>query len=70
VADEYAPYGKVTSAFVAGLSAAKTAGLPESVHVRISGREIQTGKLIGDLALIIKDIGGPEGANHAPHIHP
>lgn len=59
VADEYGPYGKVTSAFVAGLSAAKTAGLPESVHVRISGREIQTGKLIGDLALIIKDIGGP-----------
>ena len=59
VAEEYGPYGKVTSAFVAGLSAAKTAGLPESVHVRITGREIQTGKLIGDLALIIKDIGGP-----------
>ena len=59
VADEYGPYGKVTSAFVAGQAAAHTAGLPETVHVRVSRRAIPTAKLIGDLALIIKDIGGP-----------
>ncbi|MEM6940828.1 MAG: hypothetical protein AAF509_11935 [Pseudomonadota bacterium] len=59
VAEEYGPYGKVTSAFVAGLSAAKTARLPEKLHVRITGKEIETARLIGDLGLILKDIGGP-----------
>lgn len=59
VREEYGPYGKVTSAYVAGLSAVRTAGLPEKVHVRITGKEIDTGKLIGDLGLILKDIGGP-----------
>ena len=59
VAEEYGPYGKVTSAFVAGLSAVKTAGLPETLHVRITGKEIETARLVGDLGLILKDIGGP-----------
>lgn len=59
VADEYGPYGKVTSAFVAGQSAVRTAGLPDTVHVRITGKEIETARLIGDLGLILKDIGGP-----------
>jgi hypothetical protein len=59
VADEYGPYGKVTSAFVAGGSAARAAGLPETLHVRVTGKEVQTARLIGDLGLILKDIGGP-----------
>ncbi|KAB2919376.1 MAG: hypothetical protein F9K29_06030 [Hyphomicrobiaceae bacterium] len=59
VADKYGPYGKVTSAFVAGQAAASTAKLPDKLHVRITGKEIATGKLIGDLGLILKDIGGP-----------
>jgi hypothetical protein len=59
VADEYGPYGKVTSAFVAGRSAARTAGLPETLHVRITGKAVETARLIGDLGLILKDIGGP-----------
>lgn len=59
VADKYGPYGKVTTAFVAGQAAARTAGLPETLHVRITGKEIATAKLIGDLGLILKDIGGP-----------
>ena len=59
VREEYGPYGKVTSAFVAGSAAARTAGLPESLHVRLTGDEIATGKLIGDLGLILKDVGGP-----------
>jgi hypothetical protein len=59
VADEYGPYGKVTSAFVAGKSAAETAGLPETLHVRVTGEEVSTARLIGDLGLILKDIGGP-----------
>ncbi len=59
VADKYGPYGKVTTASVAGQAAARTAKLPEKLHVRITGKEIATGKLIGDLGLILKDIGGP-----------
>lgn len=59
VADSYGPYGKVTSAFVAGQSAARTAGLPEMLHFRLTGDEMPTAKLIGDLGLILKDVGGP-----------
>ncbi|HZP86358.1 MAG TPA: hypothetical protein VFB54_06030 [Burkholderiales bacterium] len=59
VAEQYGPYGKVTSAFVAGSSAASTAGLPPELHFRRTGIAIPTGKLIGDLGLILKDIGGP-----------
>lgn len=59
VREEYGPYGKVTSAFVAGSAAARTAGLPPTLHVRVTGDEIATGKLIGDMGLILKDVGGP-----------
>ena len=59
VAEEYGPYGKVTSAYVAGRSAVRTAGLPETLHVRVTGTEVDTATLIGDLGLILKDIGGP-----------
>lgn len=59
VAEEYGPHGKVTSAYVAGKVAAETAGLPEKLHVRITGQEYSTAQVIGDLGLILKDIGGP-----------
>jgi hypothetical protein len=59
VREDYGPYGKVTSAFVTGSAAARTAGLPETLHVRLTGDAIATGKLIGDLGLILKDVGGP-----------
>lgn len=52
------PGGIVSSATVAGRSAATTAGLPELLHVRTSGEEYETGRLVGDLALILKDVGG------------
>lgn len=59
VAEQYGPYGKVTSAFVAGSAASATAGLPTELHFRLSGIAVPTGKLLGDLGLILKDIGGP-----------
>jgi len=59
VAEQYGPYGKVTSASVAGSTAAATAGLPSELHLRLTGISVSTGKLIGDLGLILKDIGGP-----------
>lgn len=59
VAEHYGPYGKVTSAFVAGSTAAATAGLPAELHFRLTGIAVSTGRLLGDLGLILKDIGGP-----------
>jgi len=57
--EEYGPYGERTSVYLAGKSAVETAGLPEKVHVRITAEEYDTAALIGDLGLILKDIGGP-----------
>lgn len=52
-------YGRTSSAFLVGKEAAKTAGLPEKLHIRVTGEEYETARVIGDLGLIIKDIGGP-----------
>ena len=59
VADQYGPYGKVTSAFVAGSAAARAARLPDTLRFRLTGEEMPSGKLVGDLGLILKDVGGP-----------
>jgi hypothetical protein len=59
VSEDYGAHGTVTSAVVAGRTAAQTAGLPPALHVRITGEEYETGRLIGDLGLILKDVGGP-----------
>lgn len=58
VSEEYGPYGKFNSAMLAGRSAAATAGLPPVLHMRGTNEEYDTGRLIGDLGLILKDVGG------------
>lgn len=59
VSEELGPYGKFNSAMLVGRSAAKTAGLPEKLHFRGTHEEVDTGRFIGDLGLILKDVGGP-----------
>jgi hypothetical protein len=59
VAEEWGPHGKVTTTYVAGKAAVETAGLPPKLHVRITGQEYDTAQLVGDLGLMLKDIGGP-----------
>lgn len=52
-------YGRTTSAYLVGKTAAQTAGLPEKLHLKITGEEYETAKVVGDVGLILKDIGGP-----------
>lgn len=59
VPEEYGTYGRTSSAYLVGKTAAQTAGLPEKLHMKITGEEYETAKVIGDVGLILKDIGGP-----------
>lgn len=59
VAESEGEYGKVNSAYLVGKTAAETAGLPPKLHLRITGEEFDTGRFIGDLGLILKDVGAP-----------
>ncbi|MCM0759162.1 hypothetical protein M7775_11360 [Sporomusa sphaeroides DSM 2875] len=52
-------YGRTSSAYLVGKSAVETAGLPEKIHLKVTGEEYDTAKVVGDVGLIIKDIGGP-----------
>lgn len=58
VPESMGTYGRTSTAYVVGKSAVETAGLPEKLHVRVTGEEYDTAKLVGDVGLILKDIGG------------
>lgn len=59
VPEELGSYGRTSSVYLVGKSAVKAAGLPEKLHMRVTGEEYDTAKLVGDVGLILKDIGGP-----------
>ena len=59
VSEELGPYGKYNSCMHAGKAAVKAAGLPEKVHIRGTNEELDLGEIVGDLGLILKDVGGP-----------
>lgn len=52
-------YGRTSSAYLVGRSAARTAGLPDKLHLRLTDEEFDTYQVIGDMGLILKDVGGP-----------
>ena len=58
VPEEMGEYGRTSSAYLVGKSAVETAGLPETLHVKVFDEEYETAKVVGDIGLMLKDIGG------------
>lgn len=59
VSPEYGNYSKINSTQLAGQGAVSATGMPEKLHIKGIDREVDTAKVVGDLGLILKDIGGP-----------
>ena len=59
VGEEYGPFLKTRSPYVCGLAAVEAANMPKTIHIRGTGEELETAKVIGDLAMILKDVGQP-----------
>ncbi|HHW43190.1 hypothetical protein GFC01_13120 [Desulfofundulus thermobenzoicus] len=59
VGEEWGPFLKTRTPYVCGLAAVKAANMPEKIHIRGTGEELETAKVVGDLAMILKDCGQP-----------
>lgn len=59
VGEDYGPFGVVDSPYMIGRGGVKAAELPETLHMRGTGEEFDTARIIGDFGTILKDVGGP-----------
>lgn len=59
VGEEWGPFLQTRTPYVCGLAAVEAAKMPEKIHIRGTGEELETARVLGDLALILKDVGAP-----------
>ncbi len=52
-------YGRTSTAYLVGKTAAETAGLPAKLTMHVTGEEYDTARFVGDIGLILKDVGAP-----------
>jgi len=58
VGESYGQYQKISSAYLVGKTAVETAGMPDKLHMKVTGEEYETARVMGDAGLILKDAGG------------
>ncbi len=59
VSEEYGPLFVADTSYAVGKGVVAAAGLPEKLHMRGTGAEFDTARLMGDIGLILKDVGAP-----------
>lgn len=59
VGEEYGQFLVTRTPEVVATAAVEEAGMPEVIHIRGTNEELKTSRIIGDLALILKDSGTP-----------
>ncbi|HDY71487.1 MAG TPA: hypothetical protein ENH50_07425, partial [Nitrospirae bacterium] len=59
VGEEYGQFLVTRTPEVAALAAMEEAGVPDVVHIRGTNEELKASRIIGDLAIILKDSGTP-----------
>jgi len=59
VGEEFGEFLSVRTPETTAQAAVEEVGLPEKLHLRGTGQELDTASLIGDLAIILKDVGTP-----------
>lgn len=58
VGEEHGELFVANSACVAGKAACEVAGIPEKLHMRGTNEEYDSARLVGELGLMLKDVGG------------